>query len=48
MKLWMEACNIDIYHDVFVSNGIGGSHLKYLNSENLQVLEFSMNMHIQN
>ena len=38
MKLWMEACNIDIYHGVFVLNRIDGSDLKYLNGEKLQVI----------
>ena len=45
MMLWMEACNIDIYHGMFVRHRIDGSDLKDLNCEKLQVLNFSINHH---
>ena len=44
VKLWMQACNIDIYHEVFASHRISGPQLKYLDSEKLQVLKFSMSI----
>jgi len=45
VKLWMEACNIDIYYDTFASHRIKGSDLKFLNSEKLQVSTW-MYMHM--
>ena len=37
VRLWMEACNIDIYHELFAKKNVTGADLKNLNNDSLEV-----------
>ncbi|XP_065905044.1 phosphatidylinositol 3-kinase regulatory subunit alpha-like isoform X2 [Dysidea avara] len=46
VRLWMEACNIDIYYELFAKKNVTGADLKTLNSDSLQAMGIIDSYHV--